>query len=301
MVYKKGKGKRKRNYSRKGKVVKISNRQAKTHAYDSKIEKIIARVARKEDMKHIQKLEFRQYLFGPYDIATNIYAAATRVHYVGFVQALARVQKLDNATAFTVPAAAQPFQTPATYIPPGTNVIAPVNGRDGFRIGDWISIYGIQLQIRCFTNLIQSLNLPRYENAYLYWKLCAVHYDGSDLPNALPQAHECLKLPRFGYSSKLDTAIAQDDMKLHIKTFASGKIKMRMGTGSANVEFRNHYVSLAKNPLKVEYNPLSQSGESVERWKPFLVLRSNIPDTQGTTVYQPAVNVCTRIFYTDNV
>ena len=55
-----GKRKRKRKASRKGKVVTLSAHQARTKAYDSRIEKVMARVARHEDDKQITWKIYRE-------------------------------------------------------------------------------------------------------------------------------------------------------------------------------------------------------------------------------------------------
>lgn len=240
-------------------------------------------------------------MFGPYSAITNIFTSGTFVSFDGLVQALARIQKLDNSTATAVFPSAQPYQTPATWVTPGANVIAPVTGRDGFRVGDWIKIHGISFTMRVRSSILAPVPTPIYEHAHVYWKICAVMYDGSELTDSAPLADECLTLPRFGFSRKLDTGLVQLSDQKKVKTIASGKVKMRLSTYNANVTWVNRYIDLSARPLKVEYSPLSQNGATVERWKPFLVLRSSIPHAPTSTyqIYQPTVNVVTKLHYTD--
>lgn len=285
--------------SRKGKVLKLSNRQAKTKAYDSRIEKVIARVARQEVQKGALKLVYRQYLFGPYDISTNTFTLGTRCHFSGHVQALARIQKSDGATAVRVIAGAQPYQTPATWVDPGTNVIAPITGMDGFRMGDWIKIHGFSLSLRLQQDKV-AMALPDYEHAYVYWKICSTYYVGSDATDAAPDAEDLLTLPRFGFTSKLDSTLVTDKLEKKTRTHARGKIKMRISSLQTNVAFMNRYIDLSNKPLKVEYAALDQNGANVIRFKPFLVIRCSIPNTVAGQPYQPLLHACTKVHYVDS-
>lgn len=287
--------------SRKRRTLTISAHQARTKAYDSRVEKIMARVARQEDAKNQIRLIYRQYLFGGFNVATNIFTAGTLLHSNGFVVPLARVQKLDIATVGSTGNFPAPFQTPTTWVTPGPNVLAPINGRDGFRLGDWIKIHGISLSMRIRASLLNltTVPIPLYEHVHVYWKLCAALYEGQEVANAKPDAEDLLKIPRFGYSSKLDTAQAMLTETKRVKTFASGHIKMQVKSQRPEVMFMNKYVSLSKNPLKVEYEAFDQNGVSCLRWKPYFVIRSQIPDNPAYLSYQPLINVCTKIHYID--
>lgn len=261
----------------------------------------MARVSRQEIAKNQIRLIYRQYLFGPYDMNTNIFTSGTFLHFGGLVQALARIQKLDQATAVAVPPNAQPYQTPSTYVAPGTNVIGPVTGRDGFRSGNWIKIHGVSFTMRVRSSILAAVPTPIYEHAHVYWRLCAFRYDGSDNTDAMPDPERLLQIPRFGYSKKLDLFEAQETDNLKIKSLASGQMKVRLSTYNANVSWINKYIDLSDKPLKVEYDSLDQNGSNVMRWKPCLVLRSNIPARPQATyeIYQPTINVVTKVHYTE--
>lgn len=291
--YKKGKGYRKR------KVLTLSNRQASTKAYDSRIEKVMARVARQEDKKNQIRLQYRQYLFGPYNMATNVFTGSTPVHYTGVIQALARIQKLDNSTAVAQVPIAQPFQTPATFVNPGANVIAPVTPRDGFRIGELIRVHGISFNMRVWAKYLYPPIAPgpTYESCMVYWKIVACVYEGSEFANSAPTPEEMLSIPRFGYSAQLDSEADLQSSMMRKKTLMQGKVRMSLSETRADVKFVNRYLDLSAKPLKIEYLLADQIGCEVLKWKPFLVIRSDIPD--ALPIYQPGVQCCVKLHYTD--
>lgn len=290
--YKKRKG--------KGKVPQLTNKQARTSAYDSRIEKVMARVARKEDLKQQERYQYRQYLFGAYDINTNRFGIGSNLHFDGFVQAVARVQKMDASTLAAIPPAAQPFQTPATWQPPGANVVAATaeSGMNGFRLNNRIIINGISFSLRALTEKLLPGVIPEYEHAHIYWKLCATFYEGSEAVNSKPDPADLLSIPRFGYSKKLDFTEDLISSTKRVRVFGSGKLKIKCSSLNSNVLFFNTYVSLAKKPLEVHYDNLDQNGAQVIKWKPFLVLRSNIPQAAALSIYMPRVWATTKIHYT---
>lgn len=291
---------RRNRRKRRPRAVTLSTRQARTKKYDSRIEKVIARVARQEDQKAKDKLIYRQYLFGSYDMDLNTWASQTRIDFDGEVAPLCQIQLMDGATMVTQVPSVNNLQTPSTYINPGVNVIGAATVHDGFRRGHVISIHGITLDLRATLPLLASVGTPRYEHATLYWKLCAVMYEGSDLVDAKPTAEACGRMvPLFGFSSKLD----QDQFNLlkdiKVKTFAEGKMRLRCSTLSTDLKRMRRYIDLSAKPQKVFYTVAEQNGRRVERWKPFLVLRSDIPVGQQFQDYHPRVNACTKIHYTD--
>lgn len=238
-------------------------------------------------------------MFGAYTLATNEFTGGTPLNYTGVIQALARVQKLDIATAPAVAPAPQTYQNPTTWVTPGPNVLSPLNGCDGFRMGSWIKMHGISLSLRLKQARV-AMAAPLHESTYVYWKLCATIYDGSDAINAKPDPEDLLSLPRFGYSQKIDTGNAVLTLERKIKTFASGKVKLPVSTLKTNVAFVNKYVDLSQSNFKVEYNDSDQNGAEVMRWKPFLVIRCNIPDNAPNVVYQPLCHAVTKIHYVDS-
>ena len=261
-------------------------------------------ISKKEIAKQVQRLLYRQYLFGPYDPLTNLFTAGTRVSYNGLIQALARIQKRDNSTAVTVAPLAQPYQTPATWENPGGNVIADITGADGFRTSNMIRIKGLRLQMRVLSNLF-TFNpavptTPQHEHSYLYWMVCATVYDGSELINSVPIPSDMLSIPRFGYNKKLDEVFL-DNTKYEkkIKVFGRGVIKMPCSTQQTNVSFINKWIDM-KNQ-RVIYDDYDQNGAQVQKWKPFIVFRSSIPEIVANHPYMPLLNACCTLHYTDAV
>lgn len=280
-------------------MLTLSSRQARTKKYDSRIEKVIARVARQEVLKNVMKLVYRQFLFGTYDMATNVFGPGTRVHYTGHIQSLARIQKLDNSTMTTIAPSPQPYQTPSTYLNPGTNVIAPSTSMNGFRVGDWVKCHGISINLRLKTDEI-LLVAPEYEHCYVYWACVACIYPGSDATDAKPDPEDVLSIPRWGFSRKIDSTQVTDKLEKKTRTIAKGKVKIPLSSLNCNIAFVNRYIDLSKNPLKVEYGTLDQNGANRTRWSPFFVIRSNIPNAAAYVTYQPTVHAVTKFHYVDS-
>lgn len=292
---------RNRRRRRRGKrnVVRLSSRQARTGAYDSKIEKVMARVARKEDLKAKQKLVFRQYLFGPYNIATNIWASSTGVSFFGVITPIAAIQKVDNSTATAIVPVGNPYQTPTTHVPTGANVIANVLSYDGFRRGNWISVHGIQLDVYAHTLALGVLVPVPIEHVNLYIQICAMQWDGSDTTAAIPLAMQCGNMvPLFGYNRKTDQQIYDLAKPFKRRVLYKTKLRFKVNRYLPDVKRFTKYIKLSP-PLKILYKDFDQNGQQIERWKPFLVLRSDCPDDPAYTNWRPKVNVCTTLHYTD--
>lgn len=283
-----------RKAGRKRNVLRISNKQARTRALDSKVEKIMARVAEDQISKNKVIVLYRQYLFGPYDYTTNTFTSSTAVDWIGHVQALARIQKMDNATMPIAVPAAQPYQTPATWRSPGQALIAPTRAIHGFRVGNIIKITGIRFGLRVTTQAA-STQTAGFETCNLRWKIVACRWEDSHLPNAEPLIDQVLTMPMFGYNRALDDDETRD---MKTRVLGSGKIKMRYSNNHPNVAFINRYLDLRSKPLKVEYNPLDQNGAEVLQWKPFLVIRSDVPVLANTQL-KPRINAFTTVRYDD--
>lgn len=285
--------------STRGRILKLSTRQARTKAYDSRIEKVIARVANQEIQKDKAKLIYRQFLFGPFDPLTNIWASSTRIDFAGIVAPMAQIQKLDQATQVKVAPAANPYQTPSTWVDPGTNLIGPMVAMDGFRRANWIHIHGISFEVRASVRALSAVASPLYDSCTLYYRILAVQFEDSDDAAEAPTPFECGPMvPQFGKSVKLDLTQYEQTKDVKRKVLMSGKLTLRTSTLNSDVKFHKRYVSL-KRSLKIEYDSLDQNGQRIMRWKPFLCLRSDIPAGVGYQDYQPYVNVVTKLHYTD--
>lgn len=303
MPQKKGQRKPRRNRRRKSKKPKpltLSAHQASTKKYDSRIEKVIARVARQEDQRNKQKLIYRQYLFGPYTMATNVFAGGKLIDYAGVVCPLAQIQLVDNKTTPTVIPTNNPNQNPQTWQNPGVNVIAAVQSYDGFRRGTWLNIHGINVEIRALIPALSGVGTPRYDSAQLRYKIILAQWSGSDLADARPDVEETkTMIKRFGFSAKLDLSEYEESKDFKLRTLHQGLMMMRCNTLNSDVKFHSKYLDLSDKPVKVEYNEGDQSGRRVVRWKPFIVFQSDIPAGAGYDVYKPLVHCCTKLYYTD--
>lgn len=300
MPRRKGRGKKKGRKSRKGKVLKISNHQASTKKYDSKVEKIIARVARQEDQKAKEKLIFRQYLFGPYSPTTNVFLGGLILDFGGVVAPLAQVQKHDISTAVTIIPQPNPVQNPSTWVSPGTNVLAMQKSYDGFRRGMWIKIHGISVGIRCHLNALSAVAEPLMDSVDVHWKVFQSMYTGSEFTDSKPDLMEsgCMA-PRFGFSTKLDIAAFGDTKNRKNRTVYRDKFTMRVDQLRSDTKFKFKYIDLSNRPLLVQYNNLDQSGRQVLRWKPFIAFQATAPIGNASVSYKPIINCFTKIHYTD--
>lgn len=289
-----------RRAARKKNVVTLSNHQARTKAYDSKIEKVIARVARQEDAKQKQRLIFRQYLFGPYTIATNVFGGGRKVDFAGVVVPLAQIQLQDQVTAPKVIPAANPNQNPQTWHDPGVNVIGPGRSYDGFRRGTWISIHGLSIELRSSVLALSAVAAPLYDSCTLKYKVILAMWDGSDVTDARPEMEDLGSyIKRFGFSTKLNLTEFEETKLFKVRNLFSGKLQMRCNTLNSDVKFRSHYVDLSQKPVKIEYLDAEQNGRRINRWKPFIVFQSDIPAGAGYDVYKPEIHACTKLYYTD--
>lgn len=295
-----GKYARRRRPRGKKNVVKLSTRQARTKAYDSRIEKVMARVARQEDEKHIAKLTFRQYLFGLYTVATNVFGAGTKISFAGVVCPLAQIQGQDQATQAKITPVANPDQNPSTWVDPGVNLIGPMRSYDGFRRGQWITLRGLKIEIRSAVQALSTVASPLFDSSTLHYKVLLAMWDGSDVTDARPDMENLGSMvKRFGFSTKLNLTEFEEKKDFKIRTLFTGKLKMRCNTLNSDVKFRTHYVSFAKKPIKIEYLAGEQNGRRINRWKPFIAFQSDIPDGAGYDVYKPTINACTSLYYTD--
>lgn len=278
----------------------MSTRQASTKKYDSRIEKVIARVARQEISKNIEKLIYRQYLFGPYSMTTNVFGGGKLVDYSGVVCPLAQIQVVDNKTIPTVIPVNNPNQNPQTWQAPGVNVIAAQQEYDGFRRGSWVNIHGVHVEIRAAVSALSAVAAPLYDSVQLRYKIILAQWEGSDLSDARPDLEDTKTMvKRFGFSSKLDLAAYEESKDFKLRTLHKGLIMMRCNTLNSDVKFHSKYVDLSKRPIKIEYNEGDQSGRRIVRWKPFIVFQSDVPAGAGYDVYKPLVHCCTKLYYTD--
>lgn len=300
MVYKKN-NKRPSKFLYKKKY-SISTGKLKDKKINTLVEKRMKEIAIQEDNKRKEKLVYRQFLLGQYDRDTNIFGGGSNITWGGIIMPVAPIQKTDNSTAVTVAPAANAEQTPTTYVNPGANVIAPVTGQNGFRIGDFVYIYGISL-----TYVIEQprfldadiTRVPDYSYADIHLAIVKCIYPGSEAVASEPDAMEVLKVPIYGFDKKLDIEFAQDNLGLNIKKKTIWKVKHRMkiAINKTNIIERSVYIDLKDKPLQVSYDKLDQNGQEVIGFKPFFALRSTIPSHADYTAYRPKVRAVMKVYY----
>lgn len=279
-------------------IVRITNKQARTKKYDSKIEKIIARVARQEDEKHIIKLIYRQYILGAYAITTNVFLAGTKIDFEGLIAPIAQIQLIDNVTMPTVIPAVNALQFPSTWQNPGVNVIASNKPYDGFRRGTTIYLHALNIDLRVKIAMIGAIT-PLFENSTLKYKVILAQYFDSDLSDSVPDIDEVKHMFRlFGKSTKLDDAEYKDSKDFKIRTLFTGSINTRLSLDKTSVKFKSHYIKFQRK-IMIEYLDGDQSGRRIIRWKPFIVFESQIPTGAGYDIYKPEVHCCTKLYYSD--
>lgn len=292
---------------------KIRRRRNISKLRDKKINTIVEKrmqeIAIKEHDRNTEKLIYRQYLWGAYNMDTNAFNAGSPLDFTGMITALAAIQKLDNATAPAVPPMANPYQTPSTQIPPGVNVIGPIYGKDGFRVSSNISIVAISMELDIRQpRIVQDSNLvpplaefaPDYSYCDVHWSIIGAEWDGSEAVGAVPDAREVCSIPLFGYSSKLDKEYTQTDLggDLKKKTIAKGKVRMKISVGSTSTKMVKRYIKF-KRPIRYTYTDADQNGQQVIGQKLFLVVRSTIPSGVPHQVYRPLIRAVTKVFYID--
>jgi len=284
-----------------------------TTRIDSALERRMKQIAEDTHDASITKLIYRQYLMGTYDRTTNIFGIGSFIDWRGIICPLAQIQKLDNATNLTLPVAPNPEQTPTSWVNPGANVVAPVTGRDGFRIGNQIKIHGISInmnieQPRILDQLAESpeppepVLIPTYTYAHIRWGIVTAKYDGSDAVAAQPQPEDVLDMPIYGWSSKLDKVYNENDLnqdKIIHKTIYKDDIRMKISFKNSNIYDKKYYIDLKDKPLIVTYNQFDQNGQVVVGAKPFLVFRSSIPRDAGYDIYKPRIRLVCKAYYSD--
>lgn len=294
---------RRKGKSTKRKVVTLSSRQARTKKYDSRIEVVIARVARQEIQRGEIRLLKRMYLFTNYDATTNAFANnGKRIDWTGQVVPVSRVAQADIEFVST----ASPADLPETAMIDESDVSALGVGRgtydlpsDGFRVKDKIRVKGFSLKIRCFRHILAAGSDPSFDNSILHWRLVHVRSEKfvTD-PLYEPYAEELLPIRPWGYSAKLDPSEANVSANMKYRVLMKGSIKLKPSLLNCHQTNRSRYWS-PKKPLLLQYEPDDQTGEKPMKGALFLVFRSNIPDGEPYEIYHPWVQAVCKLNYTD--
>lgn len=298
MPYKR-KPRRRRRRRRKGKssVGKKLLSDARRRGTNSKLEKAVKLIAKKEALKLLPpNLVFRRFILADYDAGLNEMTNYTGIGWDGTVIALAQIPMTDMQTTSV---AALPAQVadgalrPNPTYPYGVNVIAPfVTGIDGYRSGRKVVIKNIAFGLRA-RHSAQGAAIPRYEHCFLKWAVVTTSDDAQSGVAWEPQPERILRMRTFGYSSRLDIDSALDTSLFKFKTIMRGTIKLDYKVEDV-VETQREY--FRKVNIPIEYDETDAYGQQViSRRKLFLVLRSNIP--QADNGYHPQVGGYFKLGY----
>lgn len=304
---------RKKKYSRRGKKYsrskKVSGktllRHAKKPGIQSAAELAVKIIAKKEIAKALAPNRiFRRYYFARYNMDTNEMTWRDQVNWTGFVVAIGQIPKLDNVTqtvATSVPQQQDPSMVPS--LPQynfGTNVIGPVDSEQ-FRIGPKIQIKNISVSLRLHSPAVVTqrqndgtiYNLLPFEHCFVKW---AVVLTETDLQSGIawePTADRCVAMKKFGFSSRLDVAESQQITHQKYKTLMSGTLKVNFNQYKAN-EVCKEYFRTVNFPI--EYQAQDLYGQQVTgRYKPFFVVRSNLPAVGNFTNFCPYIAACIKL------
>lgn len=293
---------KKKDYKRK---YNINLGKLKDSKINTIIEKKMQQIALDEASKLVQKLIFRKFLFGTYDPYTNAAQLGSPIDWNGQNTPLCNIQKVDNATMLTVPPVNVPTtDTPSTWTNPGSNLIGNLTGYDGFRRGNIIKVHGIGLHFKVAMASVpfdKTETFARPDNVVLYWNITRTMYEGQELAEVRPSPKDCLNIPIFGFSKRLDYAASYVSLPSEIRrqVVASGKIKMRTSTTSAYTIDKKVYIDLSNKPFTVQYHHADQNGTVIEGMKPMFNVRSNVCDIPEYDDYRPRLRACIKTYYTD--
>lgn len=257
------------------------------------------RIARAEIAKQDVNLLYRQYLFGAYNMTTNAWTLGTRISFEGISTPLSAIQKIDAVSSVKILPAANANQTPATWINPGTNVVAMVNPMDGFRQANEIKVHGVTFGVRAWLPQLTAIQDPVFEHSVLHWRVSSANYHDMELVASLPSPEQLMPMKRFGYTAKLDAAELSESQNFKSKILGQGTIRLRHSTLAADVKLRQYYLNLRDSPVRVRYDPLDQNGQEVTSNKLFLTLRSSVSTGAGFVYQQPIVNCFAKVHYVD--
>lgn len=181
----------------------------------------------------------------------------------------------------------------------------PKGGFDGTDFSDYDSkrertsnvgvITGFNVSIHALVP--ESTTIPSRQESILRWSIVKVYNDYLDAvqPND-PEPDEALTMYRFGYSRILDTVPSpQEDSIQRITTLASGQIILKNSDIFPVDRNINEFIKL-KKPLKIEFQKTALTHTRPVKWKLFMAVRSNIPQTDITNI-KPQIAVCTKTYF----
>lgn len=302
MVYRRRRYKRKRGKAR-GTVLRLTKRQARTKALDSKIERVIAKVADMRIQRAQIRLIKRNFIFSQYDPLTNFHIGGQKITWDGSVIPLSRIPLVDVET---VPAQIG-TDIPETELNEsqagqgvggdiGLSHGGPDAAAHGYRTGDQIKVSAFSINLRAWIPKLEDGDVGNnYDNTLVYWSLVSVREESvTHVSSWEPQAKEVMPIRSWGYSSLLDLREASESNNMKYRTFAKGTVCLRPSTARCSQVNTKKYVAF-KKPLLLGYQPGDQTGMYPTKAALFLVLRSNMPTAFVNE--QATVSAVTKLYY----
>lgn len=297
MPYKRRFRRRRRRRKGKSSVGKKLLSDARRRGTNSKLEKAVKLIAKKEALKLLPpNLVFRRFILADYSQALNEMSNYTTVGWDGTVIALGQIPITDMQTTSVAAIPAQVFDAalrPNPTYPYGVNVIAPlVTGLDGYRSGVSVMIKNIAIGLRA-RHSAQGATIPRYEHCFLKWAVVTTQDDAQSGIAWEPQPERILRMRTFGYSSRLDVDVTNETSRFKFKVLMKGTIKLNY---KAEDVVETQIQRFRKTNIRLEYDQTDAYGQQVIGTnKLFLVLRSNIP--QADNAYHPQVGGYFKLGY----
>lgn len=282
----------------------------------------VANIAEQVHNKELDKLISRKYLYTQYDPYDNLFIGSQPIDWEGNIVRMYNIRKTDNATVANTVVVNDPdtMRNETTQAAEdGANIIAPIYTMNGHRLGDIINVHAVSALVRIHVVRNESNEIPvSYTDRvklrfgfYLYRKVTA---NGILDSTNIPDIRSVVKWNPFGYSSKLDNLEAGVQQGLPYATrnlamlmnsekttkLIEKEVTVKVPLGPVNVpEYRQYRIYKEfKDPIEIQYSPLSQDGDDVLNHQLFWAIRSDLPTAIKTQIY-PNVQVCTKIYYSN--
>lgn len=264
---------KKRN-GRRG-VLTISRRQAATKALDSKVERIMARVADQRIRRAHPSRCSRKYWLQLYDPGTNLFVDMPplaggdfpcQVNWGGRVMNCSNLESIDVEFVNNIQPPADPLYASGPAVPQGglgTGMITA--SAEDTRFTEKIFVTGVEAQIKVLllrsdpahaaliTNLAGETHI-RY--GFYTWRADQALMTN---PQSEPSVHQLVKWRGFGYSASLDVAEEVDTNSQQVRCLAKGRTVVRYSTAAAVEKI----ITIRKSfdpPLRLSYKPGDQHG-----------------------------------------
>lgn len=296
----------KRRYRRrksKKSVGKSLLRDAKKRGTNSALEKAVKLISKRQAKALMPaNLCFRRYLFADYDWITNTFENYTDLDMTGEIVHVVQIPIMDNATVTTVdPTSDIDLRPEVPQYNRGAHTIAPFGQpMDGYRMSHKVSLGNININMRFLLDPLVETT-PAYSRTKIRWALIATHNQAQDGLTWSPPVNQVL--PRspvdfFGYSSRLDTSVANNSRLFKWHVLQKGHCYMSADDYRI-VEKRVSIFHEFKRRLTYEFQNDDRNGQRVVgSCKIFLVIRNDLP-ISTPTAQKPKIAAVCKVGYKD--